>query len=171
VNKGFEVIETHYFFSLAYESISVIVHRESAVHALLQQRDKSLIACIYPADMRIPIAFALYYPQRQGFYEGVNFAKSFSLSFEPLQQSNFPLFELIIAAAKRKDNCLAILNACDEVAIDYFLKGKIKFTDIHKVMQYLFERYKHFKLNTVEDIFYWDNWARRRTHSYLEGLC
>lgn len=171
VNKGFEVIETHCFFGLPYESIEVVVHRQSLVHALAQFNDKSIFACLYPADMRIPIAFALHYPARAALYSGINFNKSFSLNFTPLKMGDFPLFELIVEAAKKKDNSLVILNACDELAIEYFLKGKIKFTDIHKVMRYLFEHYPSGKLKTADDIFYWDKWAREKTCNYLEKLC
>ncbi|MDP2923039.1 MAG: 1-deoxy-D-xylulose-5-phosphate reductoisomerase [Candidatus Omnitrophota bacterium] len=170
VNKAFEVVETHYFFELPYDNIDVVVHRQALIHALVQCPDKNIFACLYPTDMRIPIAFALYYPKRRQIFEGVNFNKFFSLSFEPLKKGNFALFELVIEAAKRKDNSLAILNACDEIAIEYFLKAKIKFTDIHRVMQHLFEHYPSRRLKNVEDIFYWDNWGREKTINYLDKL-
>jgi 1-deoxy-D-xylulose-5-phosphate reductoisomerase len=171
VNKGFEVIETHYFFDLPFENIKVVVHRESVVHALVQHYDKSLFACLYPADMRIPISFALYYPGRKYLFGGINFKKTFSLSFEPLEKGKFELFDLIVEAAKKRDNSLVILNACDEVAIDYFLKEKIKFIDIHKVMQFLFNHYPAHKPKSIEDIFYWDKWARQESRNYLDKLC
>jgi 1-deoxy-D-xylulose-5-phosphate reductoisomerase len=171
VNKGFEVIEAHYFFNLPYEDIGVVLHRESTIHALAECSDNSIFACLYPADMRIPIAFALYHPQRQPLYKSIDFRKGFSLSFEPLTEGTFPLFELLIEAGRRKDNSAVILNACDEVAVEYFLKEKIKFTDIHKAMYYLFEHYPHSKLNSIGDIFFWDSWSREKTRSYLEGLC
>ena len=78
------------------------------------------------------------------------------------------MFDLIIEAAKKKDNALAILNACDEVAVDYFLKNKIKFIGIHKTMEYIFKRYPSQKLSNVRDVFYWDNWARVKTKEYLK---
>jgi 1-deoxy-D-xylulose-5-phosphate reductoisomerase len=171
VNKGFEVIEAHYFFNLSYEDIAVIVHRESMIHALAECGDNSIFACLYPADMRMPLAFALHHPQKYSLYESIDFRKKFSLSFEPLAKGLFPLFELLLEAGKRKDNSAVILNACDEVAVEYFLKEKIKFTDIHKAMHYLFEHYPCSKLNSIGDVFFWDSWAREKTRSYLEELC
>lgn len=170
VNKGFEVIEAHNFFGIGLDKIHVVIHKESAIHALAEFKDNSLLACIYPPDMKMPISYALYYPRRFNSGKNVNFKSKFSLSFKPIDYSKYPLFKMILDAAKRKDNSLVILNACDEVAIDYFLKKKIKFTDIHKALRYIFKNYPRRKIKKINDVFFWDNWAREETEQYLNKL-
>lgn len=170
VNKGFEVIETHFFFGIPFEKINIMIHKESMVHALVECRDNALFACIYPTDMKVPISFALYYPQRSGLAGEVNFSNNFSYTFELVKPKRFPLLEIILEAAKKKDNALVVLNACDETAINYFLKEKIKFIDIYKVMGYMWEHYPKQKIKGEKDIFFWDNWAREKTKEYLDKL-
>ena len=180
VNKGFEVIETHHFFNLPFEKIGIVIHRESAVHALVECKDNTIFACLYPPDMQMPISFALYYPER--FYskdEGCfsfpntlssNKRKIISYSFSPIDYKKYPLLAMVLEAARRDGNSLVVLNACDEVAIDYFLRKKIKFTDIHKVMQHIDQEHSVCKIKGIEDIFFWDSWAREKTKEYLERL-
>ncbi|MFA5008322.1 MAG: 1-deoxy-D-xylulose-5-phosphate reductoisomerase [Candidatus Omnitrophota bacterium] len=170
VNKGFEIVEAHYFFNLPYENIGVVIHRESRVHAFVEFKDKTLFACMYPPDMRIPISFALSYPGRMNALKTCNFNSGFSLSFEPLKEKQFPLLGIVLEAAKRCDNALSVLNGCDETAVEYFLNKKIKFTDIHKAMGYIFSHYKQAKVKTLDDVFYWDNWGRVKTKEYLRAL-
>ncbi len=170
VNKGFEVIETHFFFNIAYEKIAIVIHKESIVHALVECKDNTLLACLYPPDMKMPISFALYYPKRFNAAKADNFKKNISLSFAPISYSRYPLLRIILEAAKKEDNSLTILNACDEVAIDWFLKQRIGFTHIYKVMQYIYNRYPSHKIRKVDDVFYWDEWARTKTKEYLSRL-
>jgi 1-deoxy-D-xylulose-5-phosphate reductoisomerase len=170
LNKGFEVIESHHFFDLDYKSIDIVIHRESNVHAMIEFNDKSLFACMYPPDMKIPISFALNYPERIPVLNKDNFKTKFTLSFEPLELKKFPLLKIVLEAAKRKDNSLVILNACDEVMVEYFLKNKIKFLDMHKIMGYVFTHYKACRIKTESDVFFWDAWAREKTKEYLGKL-
>ncbi len=170
VNKGFEVIETHYFFGLDYEKIGIILHKESAIHALLECKDNTLFACLYPPDMKMPISHALWYPKRLNSKEGVNFKSSFAYNFRPLNYKDYPLLKIILQAGKKEDNSLVILNAVDEVAIDYFLRRRIKFIDIYKVMVKIFGNYKSSKIKRIGDVFFWDDWARKRAEEYLKRL-
>lgn len=170
VNKAFEVIEAHYFFDIPFKDIGIIVHKESAVHALIEFTDNTLLACIYPPDMKKPISYALCYPERFDFKTRANFNKAFSYSFAPISYKKYPLLKVILSVAKRKDNGLAILNACDEVAIEYFLKERIKFTDIFKVIEYMHNKYPKKKIKSIDDVFYWDKWAREKTKEYLNKL-
>ncbi|MFH1504007.1 MAG: 1-deoxy-D-xylulose-5-phosphate reductoisomerase [Candidatus Omnitrophota bacterium] len=170
VNKGFEVIETHFFFGLAFEKINILIHKESMVHAMVECKDNTLFACIYPADMKVPISFALYYPQRSNFNSGINFKNNFSYTFEPINYNRYPLLKIVLEAAKKKDNSLVVLNACDEIAIDYFLKKKIKFSDIYKAVEYIYSHYPQNKIKNEADIFFWDSWAREKTKEYLNKL-
>lgn len=180
VNKGFETIESHYFFNLPYKKIDIIIHRESIVHALVEYKDNTIFACMYPPDMKTPIAFTFYYPQRHCSLSGPLFSGKkhlknnlnnyFSCSFSPIRYDRYPLLKMILEAAEKKDNSLAVLNACDEIAIDYFLQGKISFTDIYKAMHYLSQNYPLSQIKSINDIFYWDNWARIKTKEYLDKL-
>lgn len=168
VNKGFEVIETHYFFNVPYEKINIVIHRESKVHAMTEFKDGTLFACLYPPDMKTPISFAFYYPERSPLIKKIDFGKQFSLNFVPIDYKQFPLVKIIIDAAKRKDNSLVVLNACDEVAVEYFLKKKVKFVHINRVMKHMFNSYTPAKLKKIEDVFFWDRWAREKTREYIE---
>ncbi|MDP8290284.1 MAG: 1-deoxy-D-xylulose-5-phosphate reductoisomerase [Candidatus Susulua stagnicola] len=170
VNKGFEVIETHCFFGLDYSQIGIVLHKESAIHAFVECRDNTLFACLYPPDMKMPISYALYYPKRFNSQKEVNFKSSFSCNFKPLDYKDYPLLKIILQAGERGDNALVVLNAVDEIAIDYFLKRKIKFIDIHKVMTYFFRKYESSKIKKIEDVFFWDDWARNKTKEYLNKL-
>jgi 1-deoxy-D-xylulose-5-phosphate reductoisomerase len=170
VNKGFEAIETHFFFGIPYEKIAIVIHKESIAHALVECSDNTLFACLYFPDMKMPISFALYYPKRFNPGKEANFKNNISLSFAPIQYNKYPLLKIILEAAKNEDNSLVILNACDEVAIDWFLTKKIKFTDIYKVMKYIFNRYPSHKVKEVDDVLYWDKWARAKTKEYLGRL-
>jgi len=170
VNKGFEAVETHLFFGLPYEKIDILIHKESNVHALVEYKDNALFACVYPPDMKIPISFTFYYPKRLDFGCSVNFKNSFSYSFAPVCYKKYPLLDIILRAAKRADNSLAILGACDEIAVDYFLKKKINFTDIYKVMEHIYSDYPSQKIKNIEDVFFWDNWGRMKAKEYLKKL-
>ncbi|MCK4916943.1 MAG: 1-deoxy-D-xylulose-5-phosphate reductoisomerase [Candidatus Omnitrophica bacterium] len=180
MNKGFEVIESHYFFNIPYDKINIVIHKESVVHALVEYKDDTFFSCMYSPDMRMPISFALYYPERfdsdkkkSVISKGTSFLKNkngFLCSFYPVNYSKYPILEIILQSAKKQDNSLIILNACDEIAIDYFLKKKIKFTDIHRVIKFMFNRYPAAKITDINDIFYWDNWGRIKTREYLNKL-
>ena len=164
---------THHFFKLPYKKIDIVIHRESAIHALIELRDKVLFACLYHPDMRMPIAFSLFYPLRPKIsnFKEMDFRKNLSFTFQPINYDRFPLLKMILESSQRNDNSLSILNACDEVAIDYFIKGKIKFLHLYKVMDYIFSSYPSKKIKNIKDIFYWDNWSRAKTKEYLEAKC
>jgi len=170
LNKGFEVVESHHFFDLDYNNIDIVIHRESNIHALVEYNDTSLFACMYPPDMKIPISFALNYPKKMPVSNRENFKNKFSLSFEPLELKKFPLLGIILEAARGKDSSLAVLNACDEVMVEYFLKNKIKFIDMPKVMEYVFAHHKPCRIKTESDVFFWDRWAREKTKEYLARI-
>lgn len=181
VNKAFEVIETHFFFGFPYQSIDVLLHRESIVHALVEYCDYSFRSVLYSPDMRIPILSAISYPDNFNLSEKgnskykisipeINFNNNLSLSFKKLGKNVFPLYDLVVKAADKDDNLLVILNACDEVAIDYFLKNRISFLDIEDVMFYMAQKYPKHKLISMDDLFFWDQWARVKTKEYLDKL-
>lgn len=173
INKGFEVIETRHFFSLDYKMIDVVIHRESKVHALVELKDGITFSCLYNADMRIPIGHAFYHPERKPFLKKncLPILQKLNFSFHPVDLKRFPLLKIVLEAARREDNSLVVINACDEVAIDYFLKKRVSFLSIYKAIEYIFSKYERAKLSTLEEILFWDNWARVKTKEYLEKEC
>ncbi|MFH1767992.1 MAG: 1-deoxy-D-xylulose-5-phosphate reductoisomerase [Candidatus Omnitrophota bacterium] len=173
VNKGFEVMECHYLFGLDYSKIDILIHRQSFAHVIVNTLDNTMFSCFYPPDMKVPIRFALFYPQRcrmeqEGFSKSARY-----LSFEKVSHKQFPLFSLVLEAAKQGGNMPVIVNAADEVAVDYFLDGRIKFYDIYKILSAIFEKAKNKKKKVVNlgDLFYWDKWARCKTKELLVKLC
>jgi 1-deoxy-D-xylulose-5-phosphate reductoisomerase len=121
--------------------------------------------------MKFPIWFSLHYPKRIFFDKKELFENNFSLSFFLFKLKDFPLFKMILEAEKKNDNSLVILNACDETSVDYLLRGKIKFLHLYKAMDYIFSHYPSFKIKKIEEVFFWDDWARKKTKEYLDRLC
>ncbi|MBN3039599.1 MAG: hypothetical protein JW867_00555, partial [Candidatus Omnitrophica bacterium] len=91
-------------------------------------------------------------------------------TFSPIDYQRYPLLKLILTAARRRDNSLILLNACDEVAIDYFLRKKIRYFDMHKAMSFIVNKYPSIRIKNIEDVIYWDNWAREKTKEYFNRL-
>jgi len=169
VNKAFEVIETNRFFGIDYDDIDVVVHRQSYVHAILRRQDGTFFMCVYPPDMKMPIAHAMYHPHTAKINNVPDaFDKNLLFTFEPLNMAQFPGFSVVLDAAKKGGNYLAAINACDEVAVEAFLSGKICFMDIVKILEYVYQRLPCKKVVSVEDILYWDNRARQEAVKYLE---
>jgi len=172
VNKGFEVMESHYFFGIDYKNIDVVIHRESYAHAFIEAKDNILFSLLYKPSMMIPISFSLYYPNRNFPLGG--FDKSFyplRLSFDKVDYAKFPLLKIVIAAAKKGGNFPVVINAADEVAVSYFLDGKIKFYDIQKAIKYIFSKTKKFVLRDLNSVYFWDKWARTKTEEFLNKIC
>jgi len=131
VNKAFEVIEAHYLFDIPYDRISVVIHPESIVHSMVEYNDGSIIAQMSTHDMRIPIQYALTYPDRIGTaLPRLDLPEIGSLRFLEHDVDRFPAFEAVLTAAQAGGSALAAVNAADEVLIERFLTGEIGFLDI-----------------------------------------
>ncbi|MCF7887100.1 MAG: 1-deoxy-D-xylulose-5-phosphate reductoisomerase [Candidatus Omnitrophica bacterium] len=167
VNKGFEVVEAHNFFDIDYKNIEILLHRQSLMHAMVQLSDQSCFGCIYFPDMKKPISYALFYPERMKLPKLDKEKNRYSFSYSPIPYKKFPLLKIILEAGKRDDNSLVILNACDEVVVNLFLDGKIKFTQIGKIIKKIFENYPSKKIKSIDDIYRWDDWARNKTKEIL----
>jgi 1-deoxy-D-xylulose-5-phosphate reductoisomerase len=135
-NKGLELIEAHYLFGLPYERIDVVVHPTSVVHAIVRFRDGAALAHLGYPDMRVPISFALTYPDRRPTpVPGLDFQSSLSLEFEPPDAERFPLLPLAREAGERGGTYPCAFNAANEVAVAAFLDGSIAFTDIAPLVE------------------------------------
>ncbi|MGM0484312.1 MAG: 1-deoxy-D-xylulose-5-phosphate reductoisomerase [Candidatus Krumholzibacteriota bacterium] len=161
LNKGFEVVEAHFLFGFPYRNISVIIHPQSLVHSLVRLRDSSLLAHIGPADMKLPIINALYYPEKVDFPWGaLQLEEIGALEFVRFDSGNFPAFELAMDAARRGGTSLAVLNAADEVAVKTFLAGKIGFLTIIDWIEEALSNHSTAEVSGISDIIGADRWTR-----------
>ncbi len=171
VNKGFEVIEAHYLFSLPYEKIDVVVHPDSMIHGFVEYQDGFLLAELASPDMRIPIQYALTYPERVDTdLPRLVFQEISQMSFEPLEQARFPAFATVLQAAEHGGTAPAAINGADEVLVQRFLAGDIPFTGIARGLDAVLSRWlaecgdlspaNHSSLS-LEELLAADRWARK----------
>ena len=160
-NKGPEIIEAAHLFGVEQNNIDVVIHRESIVHSLVQFADNSVLAQLGVPDMRTPIQYALTWPEREeGLAEELDLAKAAALHFYRQDEEAFPATNLARCALKKGGTATAAFNAADEIAVEAFLAGKIRFTDIPKIIEKTIE--KDFSSgNSFEEVFYTDSEARK----------
>ncbi len=136
MNKGLEVIEAHYLFDVDYDAIEVVVHPQSIIHSMVEFVDGSIIAQMGSPDMRLPIAYALNYPQRlPASWVSTDLVALGRLTFEPVDRESFRCLGLAYEAGRKGGSAPAVLNAANEVAVAAFLSGRIGFADIARVVQ------------------------------------
>ena len=170
MNKGFEVIEAHWLFGLPWESIDVVIHPQSIVHAMVEFIDGSVKAQLNVPDMRLPIQYALLYPHRveNRSLSRFSLAEAGALTFEPVYPDKFPCFKLALQAGKSGGTYPAVLSATDEVAIDLFLRGIIGFTRIQDVVENVLNKHTSVTSPSIEDIMSADSWARQAAYSSVQ---
>ena len=167
MNKGLEIIEAKVLFNLDLENIQAIVHRQSKVHALVEFFDGTVIAHMSQPDMKIPISYALTYPER--IYEHANLNYNYSdLSFEKLSLDQFPCYRLSRNVAKLGKNSGLILNAANEISVEYFLKKKILYTDIPRIIEDVLDISKIIRHSDIESIMENDVEIRKNTKQIIE---
>lgn len=160
VNKGFEVIEAMHLFSVPLEKIKVVMHRESIVHSMVEYSDGSVIAQLATPDMRLPLSLALYYPERaDNAVKKINF-DLLELHFGTVDYNRYPLFTLALSAADKGGIIPAVLNAADEIAVEYYLKGNITYKDLHRLIENAAVAFGNNASPTLEDILDADKEAR-----------
>lgn len=164
MNKGLEVIEAHYLFGADYDDIEIVIHPQSIIHSLIELQDTSVLAQLGWADMRLPLLYAISYPERiYTNWERLDLVKVGSLTFREPDHAKYPCMDLAYAAG-RAGGCLpAVLNAANEQAVALFLEEKIQFLDIPRVIEQTCDRYQtQNQANpTLEDILESDRWARQ----------
>lgn len=161
MNKGLEVIEARWLFDLPPDRIEVLIHRQSIVHAMVAFSDRSAMAQMALPDMRIPIAYALFHPERAPLpLPSLDLAKVGPLTFESVSPHAFPLLRCAYAALSAGGTAPAVLNAANEVAVEAFLTGKIAFTDIHPVVQKTLDAHAPMPISTLDAALAADKWAR-----------
>ena len=160
-NKGLEIIEAAHLFDVEQNNIDVVIHRESIVHSLVQFTDNSVLAQLGVPDMRTPIQYALTWPERESEAAAeLDLANVGTLHFHRQDEKTFPSTGLARYALDKGGTATAAFNAADEIAVAAFLDGKIKFTDIPKIIEKTIEK-EFAKGNSFEEVFYTDSEARK----------
>lgn len=150
VNKGLEVIEAHELFNIDYDNIEVIIHPQSIIHSMVEYIDGSIIAQMGVANMKTPILYAFTYPQKE-FNSSINFLdliKTNNLTFEEADRKTFKGIDLAYRAGKIGGTMSTVFNASNEVAVELFMKKKIKFLDIYKIIEETMSNHQVMNLNT-----------------------
>lgn len=161
MNKGLEVIEAHWLFNLDFEHIDVLVHPQSIIHSMVEYADGTVIAQLGIPDMRIPIQYALSYPQRwPNELPRLDLLSIGQLTFEAPDMDNFPCLRLAYHAGKLGGTMPAVMNAANEVAVWRFLKGEIGFLAIPRTVQAVMEKHQNIARPKLDDILNADRWAR-----------
>jgi 1-deoxy-D-xylulose-5-phosphate reductoisomerase len=171
MNKGLEVIEAHHLFGLPYDLIEVVIHPQSLVHGLVRLVDGALLAHLGVADMRVPIAYALHYPERGPVAaQALDLSRGMSLEFTAPDEETFPAIRLAREAGARGDTATCALNAANEIAVHAFLEGILPFPGIWQVVDKVLEQSAAGSLGTYAEVAAVDGWARRRAEEVCAGL-
>ena len=171
MNKGFEVIEAVRLFDVKPEQVNVVVHPQSIMHSAVEFYDNSVIAQMGAPDMRTCIQYAITYPARKkSLASPLDFASLRQLTFDNPDMDTFSLLALAFYAAEKDGVIPAVLNASDEIAVKYFLDGKIGFTDIFDIVEKTVKEYKNIENPTLEDIINADKEARIYTLEHINKM-
>ena len=162
MNKGLEVIEAHWLFDLDPEQISVLIHPQSVIHSMVEMVDGSVIAEMAIADMAIPVAFALAYPERLelAHLKPLSLIDHVNLAFEEPDLSRFPCLRLGYEALRAGGTMAACLNAANEELVAGFLAGHTRFIDIPRHLETVMRRHRNYEARSLEDVLEADQWAR-----------
>ncbi len=167
MNKGLEYIEAKWLFGLD-TPVDIIVHAQSIVHSMIEFVDTSIMAQLGIPDMRVPIAYALSYPDRvECDLPSLDFAEMSNLTFEPPDFKRFPCLQLAKDALDVGDTMPAVLNAANEIAVAAFLDQLIPYKDIAEIIRLTMQNHKSQKLNSLDDVLNADRWAREETRKLI----
>lgn len=170
MNKGFEVIEAHWLFGVELERVQVVIHPQSTIHSMVEYVDGSILAQLGPTDMRMPIQYALTYPERVASKGcALDWSALKRLDFEEVPDKRFPCLSLAREAARIGGPLPCALNAADEVAVAAFLENRLDFLGISRVVEYVLERMPRTPLGSVEAVLAADAEARRLASDAAAG--
>jgi 1-deoxy-D-xylulose-5-phosphate reductoisomerase len=173
MNKGLEVIEAHYLFGVDYDNIEIVIHPQSIIHSLIELQDTSVLAQLGWPDMRLPLLYALSWPERiYTNWERLNLVKSGDLTFREPDHQKYPCMQLAYAAGRAAGSMPAVLNAANEQVVALFLEEKIRFLDIPKCIEFVCDHHQNDnKQNpSLDDILAADKWARLEVFTATEKL-
>ena len=168
MNKALELIEARWLFGLSGDKLDVVIHPQSIVHSMVEYADGSIIAQLSPPDMRLPIQYALAFPKRlQCPAPKLDFTRHFSLEFEPPDPQRFPAVYLGHEAATRGGTCGTVLNAANEQAVQIFLDGELRFTDITTICRKVLDEHPFSQNPSLDEVQRLDRWARQEVIKWV----
>lgn len=173
MNKGLEVIEAHYLFGADYDQIDIVIHPQSIIHSLIELQDTSVLAQLGWPDMRLPLLYALSYPERiYTDWKVLDLVKCGDLTFREPDHQKYPCMKLAYAAGRAGGCMPAVLNAANEQAVALFLDEQIHFLDIPRLIEQTCDRYQSQNRSTptLDDILAADQWARQEVLSTSQTL-
>jgi 1-deoxy-D-xylulose-5-phosphate reductoisomerase len=171
MNKGLEVVEARWLFDIPESRIEVMVHRESIIHSLVEYEDRSMIAQLGLPDMRTPISYAMRYPERLPLdLPSLDLTEIGTLSFCKPDHDRFPCLNLGYESLRTGGTMPATMNAANEIAVDAFLNGGIRFTEIADVIRQTMDAHIPKTVATLEDTLEADRWAREKAESLVHAL-
>lgn len=171
MNKGLELLEAMFLFDCPYEKIKILIHPEAIVHSMVEFIDGVVFAQLSVTDMRIPIQYALSYPKRlSNSLPCIDFYKLKELHFERPDFKRFPCLRLAYRAAEGLGTMPAVLNAANEASVEEFLKKRLRFVSIPKVIERVLDRHRNKPNPNLSDIRHADVWARSEAYSIIRKL-
>jgi len=169
MNKGLELIEARWLFGLEPDQLDMLIHPQSIVHSLVEMRDGSVLAQLSPTDMKIPIQYALTYPDREeSLMPSLDLSQVRALEFYEIDDQKFPLVKLARVALYEGDSMAVALNTANEVAVEAFIEEEIPFSDIAAIVTAIVEDHTKRKVINLEDIFDIDRETKRKTRNLIE---
>ncbi len=173
MNKGLEVIEAQFLFGLDYNYIEIVIHPQSIIHSLIELQDTSVLAQLGWPDMRLPLLYALSWPERvYTDWEQLDLVKAGNLTFKAPDHQKYPCMQLAYAAGRAGGSMPAVLNAANEQAVALFLKEEIQFLDIPRCIEWVCDRHSYDNCSTpsLDDIVAADQWARQEVLAASKSL-
>ncbi|MCA9193296.1 MAG: 1-deoxy-D-xylulose-5-phosphate reductoisomerase [Planctomycetales bacterium] len=167
MNKALEIIEAKWLFDLPVDKIQVVIHPQSIIHSMVEFSDGSVIAQLSPPDMRLPIQYALTYPQRiVSPYPKLDWTESLNLELIAVDLDRFPAIQLGWEVCSKAGTCGAVVNAANEAAVELFLAGKLRFLQIVEVCQRILEQHNFDPSPDLPYLMELDRWARNETRKW-----
>ena len=168
MNKALEIIEARWLFGISPDRIEVVIHPQSVIHSMVEFADGAVVAQLSPPDMKLPIHYALHYPERgPSVARKMDWRQSWCLEFSPPDRERFPALDLGAEVASRGGTAGAIFNAANEAAVAHFLDGKLEFMEIVRACRQILDVHNFDPAPSLEDLLRCDRWARQEVARWI----
>ncbi len=172
MNKGFEVIEAHFLFDIPLEKIDVLIHPQAIVHSMVEFNDGSILAQMSTPDMRMPIQYALTFPERfPSIVSPCDLTKVKSLEFREADMDKFPCLSLGYRAIEKAGTATAVLSGADEIVVESFLNNSLHFKDIPFLLNKILDEYEPISSPTLQQLIEEEKWAKEYTKKLIDRWC